>query len=157
MTRITLQGNLVNDPELRFTPSGVALASLTIAVNARHFDRQANEWKDGNSSFHRCTIWRDAAENVAASLQRGDAVIAVGVLQQREYETKEGEKRQAWEVNLDAIGPDLRRATAKVTKASRAQVGGGSVSAQADPWASQPQQEQQQATQQAGGWDEPPF
>lgn len=161
-TTITLRGRLTSDPELRFTPSGAAVANLTIATNARNYDKATGEWKDGPTSFHRCNIWRDAAENVTESLKKGDAVIAVGVLSQREYETKEGEKRQAWEVTLDAIGPDLRWCTAKPVKAQRGTSGGfGGVPAATDPWATSTTP-QQPARPAAGGWgqaatDEPPF
>ena len=138
-TTITLRGRLAQDPELRFTPSGAAVANLTIATNARTFNKQTSAWEDGPTSFHRCSIWREAAENATESLKKGDAVIAVGVIAQREYTTKEGEKRQAWDVTLDAIGPDLRWQTAKVQKAQRGASGGfgGSQGAPAavDPWA----------------------
>lgn len=156
-TRLTIVGRLTDDPILRFTPSGAAVANLTIASNARTFDKNTNTWKDEPAAFWRCSIWRDAAENVAESLQKGHAVVAVGVIKPRSYDTKEGEKRDVIEVELDAIGPDLRWNTAKVNKANRAQVGGGSVSAApaADPWA-QPAPAQQPAP---GGWgtDEAPF
>src|SRR3954447_10069092 len=123
-TIITIVGNITNDPELRFTPSGAAVANFTIASTPRTFDRQSNEWKDGETLFMRCSVWREAAENVAESLTRGTAVIAQGRLQSRSYETKEGEKRTVLEMQVDEIGPTLRRATAKVTKAQRGGGGG---------------------------------
>jgi single-strand DNA-binding protein len=124
-TIITIVGNITNDPELRFTPSGAAVANFTIASTPRSFDRQSNEWKDGETLFMRCSVWREAAENVAESLTRGTAVIAQGRLQSRSFETKEGEKRTVVEMQVDEIGPSLRRATAKVTKAQRGGGGGG--------------------------------
>ena len=124
-TLITIVGNLTGDPELRFTPSGAAVANFTIASTPRTFDRQSNEWKDGETLFMRCSVWREAAENVAESLTRGTAVIAQGRLQSRSYETKEGEKRTVVELQVDEVGPTLRRATAKVTKAQRGGGGGG--------------------------------
>jgi single-strand DNA-binding protein len=124
-TIITIVGNITNDPELRFTPSGAAVANFTIASTPRTFDRQSNEWKDGETLFMRCSVWREAAENVAESLTRGTAVIAQGRLQSRSFETKEGEKRTVVEMQVDEIGPSLRRATAKVTKAQRGGGGGG--------------------------------
>jgi len=123
-TIITIVGNITNDPELRFTPSGAAVANFTIASTPRTFDRQSNEWKDGETLFMRCSVWREAAENVAESLTRGTAVIAQGRLQSRSFETKEGEKRTVVEMQVDEIGPSLRRATAKVTKAQRGGGGG---------------------------------
>ncbi|GIJ00605.1 single-strand binding protein [Sediminihabitans luteus] len=124
-TIITVVGNLTADPELRFTPSGAAVASFTVASTPRQFDRQTNEWKDGETLFMRCSIWRDAAENVAESLTKGTAVIVQGRLVQRSYETREGEKRTVVEMQVDEIGPSLRRATAKVTRAQRSGGGGG--------------------------------
>ncbi|MER5354944.1 single-stranded DNA-binding protein [Kitasatospora sp. NPDC002551] len=118
-TVITLVGNLVDDPELRFTPSGAAVAKFRIASTPRTFDRQTNEWKDGESLFLTCNVWRQPAENVAESLQRGMRVIVQGRLRQRSYETKEGEKRTVFEVEVDEVGPSLRSATAKVTRANR--------------------------------------
>jgi len=123
-TIITIVGNLTNDPELRFTPSGAAVANFTIASTPRMFDKHSNEWKDGETLFMRCSVWREAAENVAESLTRGTAVIAQGRLQSRSFETKEGEKRTVVEMQVDEIGPSLRRATAKVTKAQRGGGGG---------------------------------
>jgi single-strand DNA-binding protein len=126
-TVITLVGNLVDDPELRFTPSGAAVAKFRIASTPRTFDRQTNEWKDGESLFLTCNVWRQPAENVAESLQRGMRVIVQGRLRQRSYETKEGEKRTVFEVEVDEVGPSLRSATAKVTRANRSGgTGGGS-------------------------------
>ncbi|RKT79548.1 single-strand binding protein [Terracoccus luteus] len=124
-TVITIIGNLTADPELRFTPSGAAVANFTVASTPRQFDRQSNEWKDGETLFMRCSVWRDAAENVAESLQRGMRVIASGRLKSRSYETKEGEKRTVTEMDVDEIGPSLRSATAKVAKTQRGSGGGG--------------------------------
>ena len=159
-TNITIIGNLVDDPELRFTPSGAAVAKFRVASTPRYLDRNTNEWKDGDSLFLQCQIWRQAAENVAESLTRGMRVIVSGRLKQRSYETKEGEKRTVFEVEVDEVGPSLRNATAKVTKTTRA--AGGAASAAGgftadsfsdDPWAS---------SAPAGGGlttntDEPPF
>ena len=118
-TVITVVGNLTADPELRFTPSGAAVASFTIASTPRTLDRQSGEWKDGEPLFLACNIWRDAAEHVAESLQRGARVIVQGRLRQRSYETREGEKRTVYELEVDEIGPSLRYATAKVQRMSR--------------------------------------
>lgn len=161
-TVITVVGNLTGDPELRFTPSGAAVANFTIASTPRQFDRQTNEWKDGDTLFMRCSIWREAAENVAESLTKGTAVIAQGRLVQRSYETREGEKRTVVELQVDEIGPSLRRASAKVTRAQRSGGGGGSFGGGGgasqggggmdnDPWAT--------PAPSAGGSfsDEPPF
>jgi single-strand DNA-binding protein len=123
-TTITVVGNLTDDPELRFTPSGAAVAKFRIASTPRTLDRQSGEWKDGEPLFLACNIWRDAAEHVAESLQRGARVIVQGRLRQRSYETREGEKRTVYELEVDEIGPSLRYATAKVQKMSRS--GGGS-------------------------------
>src|SRR6478735_1430932 len=124
-TVITLVGNLVDDPELRFTPSGAAVAKFRIASTPRTFDRQTNEWKDGESLFLTCNVWRQPAENVAESLQKGMRVIVQGRLRQRSYDTKEGEKRTVFEVEVDEVGPSLRSATAKVTRANRTGGPGG--------------------------------
>ena len=124
-TTITIIGNLTGDPELRFTPSGAAVANFTVASTPRTFDRQSNEWKDGETLFMRCSVWRDAAENVAESLLRGSRVIVSGRLKSRSYETKEGEKRTVIEMEVDEIGPSLRYASAKVTKTQRGGGGGG--------------------------------
>lgn len=118
-TQITLVGNLVDDPELRFTPSGAAVANFRVASTPKVFDKQAGEFKDGESLFLACTVWRAYAENVAESLQRGMRVIVQGRLKQRSYETKEGEKRTVFEVDVDEVGPVLRFATAEVTKTQR--------------------------------------
>jgi single-strand DNA-binding protein len=142
-TTITIVGNLTADPELRFTPSGAAVANFTVASTPRTFDRQSNEWKDGETLFMRCSIWRDSAENVAESLHRGTRVIVTGRLKSRSYETKEGEKRTVIELDVDEVGPSLRYASAKVTKAERGgsgggfggQGGGGFGGQQNDPWA----------------------
>ncbi len=124
-TTITVVGNLTDDPELRFTPSGAAVAKFRIASTPRTLDRQSGEWKDGEPLFLACNIWRDAAEHVAESLQRGARVIVQGRLRQRSYETREGEKRTVYELGVDEIGPSLRYATAKVQKMSRSGGGGG--------------------------------
>jgi len=123
-TIITVVGNLTADPELRFTPSGAAVANFTVASTPRMFDRQTNEWKDGEALFMRCNVWRQAAENVAESLTRGARVVVTGRLKQRSFETKEGEKRTVVELEVDEIGPSLRYATAKVNKVSRGSGGG---------------------------------
>jgi single-strand DNA-binding protein len=123
-TIITVVGNLTADPELRFTPSGAAVANFTVASTPRTFDRQSNEWKDGEALFLRCNVWRQAAENVAESLTRGARVVVTGRLKQRSFETKEGEKRTVIELEVDEIGPSLRYATAKVNKVSRGSGGG---------------------------------
>ena len=122
-TQITIVGNLVEDPNLRFTSSGQAVASFRVASTPRFMDRQTNEWKDGESLFLTCNVWRQAAENVAESLQRGMRVIVQGRLKQRSYETREGEKRTVYEIEADEVGPSLRNATAKVVKTQRQ--GGG--------------------------------
>ncbi|PFG21177.1 single-stranded DNA-binding protein [Serinibacter salmoneus] len=127
-TVITVIGNLTADPELRFTPSGAAVANFTIASTPRTFDRQSNEWKDGETLFMRCSIWREAAENVAESLTKGMRVVAQGRLVQRSFETREGEKRTVVELQVDEIGPSLRYASAKVTRAQRGGGGGGGFS-----------------------------
>ncbi|WP_433196831.1 single-stranded DNA-binding protein [Nocardia sp. CA-107356] len=175
-TVITVIGNLTADPELRFTPAGAAVANFTVASTPRVFDRNSNEWKDGEALFLRCNIWREAAENVAESLTRGARVIVSGRLKQRSYETREGEKRTVVELEVDEVGPSLRYATAKVAKASRGGGGGGgfgsggsgggnfapagggggsrSGGADEDPWGSAP------AAGSFGGGrvdDEPPF
>jgi single-strand DNA-binding protein len=166
-TILTVVGNLTADPELRFTPSGAAVANFTVASTPRIFDRQSNEWKDGDALFMRCSIWREAAENVAESLTRGSRVIVQGRLKQRSYETREGEKRTVVELEVEEIGPSLKYATAKVNKASRSggggggfgggggSRGGGSGGAEAkqdDPWGSAPA-----SGSFSGGDDEPPF
>jgi single-strand DNA-binding protein len=167
-TQITIVGNLVGDPELRYTQTGQAVASFRIASTPRFRDNATGEWKDGDSLFLSCNVWRQAAENVAESLQRGTRVIVSGRLRQRSYETREGEKRTVYEVEVDDVGPSLRNASAKVTKSSRSGggyggqgqgapgggpsggYGGGSGSAAAgDPWASE--------AGDGGTTDEPPF
>jgi single-strand DNA-binding protein len=124
-TVITIIGNLTGDPELRFTPSGAAVANFTVASTPRQFDRTSNDWKDGETLFMRCSVWRDAAENVAESLQRGTRVLVSGRLKSRSYETKEGEKRTVVEMDVDEVGPSLKYATAKVNKTQRGTGGGG--------------------------------
>ena len=158
---ITVIGNLTDDPELRFTPSGAAVAKFRVASTPRFLDRQTNEWKDGEPLFLTCNVWRQMAENVAESLQRGARVMVSGRLRQRSYETREGEKRTVFELEVDEIGPSLRYATAKVQKMSRSSGGGGFGSGGGngsggndDPWAS--------AVPAGGGSgssfdDEPPF
>jgi single-strand DNA-binding protein len=133
-TTITLVGNLVDDPELRFTTSGTAVAKFRIASTPRNFDRQSGEWKDGESLFLTCNVWRQAAENVAESLQRGMRVIVQGRLKQRSYETRDGEKRTVFEVEADEVGPSLKSATAKVNKTARSSTGGFGAGTD-DPWA----------------------
>ena len=158
-TLITVVGNLTADPELRFTPSGAAVANFTVASTPRQFDRQSGEWKDGEALFMRCNIWRQAAENVAETLTRGSRVIVSGRLKQRSYETREGEKRTVVELEVDEVGPSLRYATAKVNKVSRGSGGGGfggggSAGGPADdPWGSAPAA----GSGGGGGDDEPPF
>jgi single-strand DNA-binding protein len=120
-TSITVIGNLVDDPELRFTPSGAPVANFRIASNSRRFDKQTNEWVDNESMFLSCAAWRQMAENVAESLQRGMRVIVYGTLKSRQYETREGEKRTVFEIDVEEVGPSLRSATAAVTKAQRVQ------------------------------------
>ena len=129
-TTITVIGNLTNDPELRFTPSGSAVANFTIASTPRTFDRQSNEWKDGETLFLRASVWREAAENVAESLTKGMRVIVNGRLKSRSYETKEGEKRTVIELEVDEIGPSLRYANAKVNRTQRSGGGGAGNGAQ---------------------------
>ncbi|MFD9734786.1 single-stranded DNA-binding protein [Umezawaea sp. NPDC059074] len=164
-TTITVVGNLTADPELRFTQSGAAVASFTVASTPRTFDKASGEWKDGDALFLRCNVWRQVAENVAESLTRGSRVLVSGRLRQRSFETKEGEKRTVMELEVDEIGPSLRYATAKVNKVSRgggegggfgggssAPRGGGGAPAD-DPWGSAPA-----ASNSGGGFaDEPPF
>jgi single-strand DNA-binding protein len=143
---ITVVGNLTNDPELRFTPSGAAVASFTIASNSRYLDKATNEWKDSEPVFMRCSVWRQYAENVAESLTRGTRVIATGRLKQRSYDNRDGQKVTVLEMEVDDVGPALRTATAKVTKVARAGGGfggdagfGGSPAGgtDSDPWATQ--------------------
>ena len=158
-TVITVVGNLTGDPELRFTPSGAAVASFTVASTPRTLDKATNEWKDGEALFLRCSIWRQAAENVAESLTKGSRVIVQGRLKQRSYETKEGEKRTSYELDVEEIGPSLKYATAKVNKTSRGGGGGfgggpGGGAPADDPWASAAPA----GGGGGGGWsDEPPF
>jgi single-strand DNA-binding protein len=140
-TVITVVGNLVDDPELRFTPSGAAVANFRIASTPRTLDRQTNEWKDGDALFLSCSVWRQAAENVAESLQKGMRVVVQGRLKQRQYETREGEKRTVVELDVDEVGPSLKYATAKVSRTTRqggggGYSGGGQSAPSDDPWAS---------------------
>lgn len=144
-TVITVVGNLVDDPELRFTPSGAAVANFRIASTPRTFDKQSNEWKDGDALFLSCSVWRQAAENVAESLQKGMRVVVQGRLKQRSYETREGEKRTVVELDVDEVGPSLKYATAKVARVQRGGGGGGYSGGNSggggdDPWASSPAQ-----------------
>jgi single-strand DNA-binding protein len=141
-TTITLVGNLTADPELRFTPSGAAVANFTVASTPRTFDRQTNEWRDGDAMFLNCAVWRQAAENVAESLQKGMRVIVQGRLRSRSYETREGERRTVFEIDVDEIGPALKYATAKVSRnaagsggGNRPTGGGGGGGFGDDPWA----------------------
>ena len=182
---LTVVGNITNDPELRFTPSGAAVASFTVASNSRYLDKTTNEWKDGEPVFMRCSVWRQYAENVAESLTRGTRVIVTGRLKQRSYETREGEKRTVLEMEVDDVGPALRTATAKVTKVARAggggfgggdggfggQPAGGAGGSNDDPWASSQGSSSGGGSSSAGGgawgggsgggggasYDEPPF
>jgi len=133
---MTLTGNLVDDPELRFTPSGQPVASFRVASTPRYKDSQTGEWKDGESLFLTCVAWRQMAENVAESLTRGTRVIVSGKLRQRSYETKEGEKRTVYELTVDEVGPSLRNASAKVTRATRSSTAtGNGDQGDGDPWA----------------------
>lgn len=164
-TLITVIGNLTNDPELRFTPSGSAVANFTIASTPRTFDRQSNDWKDGETLFMRASVWRESAENVAETLTKGTRVIAQGRLKSRSYDTKEGEKRTVMELEVDEIGPSLRYASAKVSRTQRnnSQGGSGLQGSQSgqgtpaeDPWSAPA------GTNSASGWgsgpdSEPPF
>ena len=136
-TTISVIGNLVKDPELRFTQAGAAVANFTVASTPRTFDRASGEWKDGEALFLRCSIWRQAAENVAESLTRGMRVIVQGRLRQRSFDTKEGEKRTVIEMEVDEVGPSLRYSTAKVNKAERGNYSSGNTPAD-DPWGSAP-------------------
>ncbi|PNL17034.1 single-stranded DNA-binding protein [Micrococcus sp. FDAARGOS_333] len=129
-TIITVVGNLTADPELRFTPNGAAVANFTVASTPRTFDRQTNEWKDGETLFLRCSIWREAAENVAESLTKGMRVVAQGRLKARSYQDREGNNRTSWEMDVDEVGPSLRYATAKVTRSQRGGGGGGGIGGQ---------------------------
>ncbi|MGP5257109.1 single-stranded DNA-binding protein [Glutamicibacter sp. BW77] len=163
-TVITVIGNLTADPELRFTPSGSAVANFTIASTPRTFDRQSNEWKDGEALFLRASVWREAAENVAETFTKGMRVIAQGRLRSRSYDTKEGERRTVMELEVDEIGPSLRFASAKVTRTQRSgggqggfgnNGGGGGFSNAPQQNAPQAQPQQQQQPQQGGGWNAP--
>ncbi len=165
-TIMTVVGNLTADPELRFTPSGAAVANFTVASTPRKFNAQTNQWEDMDALFMRCNVWRQAAENVAESLTRGSRVIVTGRLRQRSYDTKEGEKRTVVELEVDEIGPSLKYATAKVNKVSRGSGGGGfgggnqATSGGDDPWGSAPQAGASTGGfggARAGSDDEPPF
>jgi len=176
---LTIVGNITNDPELRFTPSGAAVASFTVASNSRYLDKTTNEWKDGEPVFMRCSVWRQYAENVAESLTRGTRVIVTGRLKQRSYDNRDGQKVTVMEMEVDDVGPALRTATAKVTKVARAGGGGfgsdgggfgggtGGGGGNDDPWANQSGGAAQARPQSSGGgdswggggqsFDEPPF
>ena len=171
-TIMTVVGNITADPELRFTPSGAAVATFTVASTPRKYNAQTSQWEDGNALFLRCNIWRQAAENVAESLTRGSRVIVSGRLQQRSFETKEGEKRTVIELEVDEVGPSLKYATAKVNKASRGDGGGGfggggggaqggtsggSPAVGDDPWGSAPASSGGSFGGSGGSSDEPPF
>lgn len=175
-TVITVVGNLTDDPELRFTPSGAAVASFTVASTPRVMNRQSNQWEDGDTLFLRCSIWRQAAENVAESLQRGMRVVVNGRLKQRSYETREGEKRTVYELDVEEVGPSLKYATAKVTRTQRSggtaggYGGSGAAPAGEDPWSTagasrgartnEPRGNDSRASDPwagGGGSDEPPF
>ncbi|MBB3734043.1 single-stranded DNA-binding protein [Nonomuraea dietziae] len=158
-TVITIIGNLVDDPELRFTPTGQAVARFRIASTPRFMDRQNNEWKDGESLFLTCNVWRNQAENVCESLQRGMRVIVQGRLKQRSYETKEGDKRTVYEIEVDEVAPSLRNATAKVNRASRQGGGRAFGGLTDDPWASATPATPQGHGVENGAFedDEPPF
>ncbi|PKQ23922.1 MAG: single-stranded DNA-binding protein [Actinobacteria bacterium HGW-Actinobacteria-5] len=162
-TIITLVGNLTADPELRFTPSGAPVANFTVASTPRTFDRTTNEWKDGDAMFLNCAVWRQAAENVAESLTKGMRVIVQGRLRSRSYETREGEKRTVFEVDVEEIGPALKYATAKVTRSTGG--GGGSYSGGGSSGGGSSWGQSSGGSQQSGGADpwasaqseEPPF
>jgi single-strand DNA-binding protein len=146
---VTITGNLTSDPELRFTPNGLAVASFTVASTTSAFDKASNEWKDGDTLFLRCSVWRQYAENVAESLTKGTRVIVTGRLKQRSYETKEGEKRTVVEMDVDDVGPVLRNATVTINRVARTDsgyTGGGAPAPSEDPWAAP-----------ASAGDEPPF
>lgn len=169
-TIITVVGNLTDDPELKFTPSGAAVANFTVASTPRTFDKQTNEWKDGDALFLRCAAWRQLAENVAESLQKGQRVVVTGALRVRQFERQDGSKGTSVEMNVDEVGPSLRYATAKVTKASRSggdfgggNSGGGQAAprpaADSNPWSTAPAAPQGGADAWGGGGssEEPPF
>ena len=156
-TPITLIGNLTADPELRFTPNGAAVANFTVASTPRTFDRQTNEWKDGDAMFLNCSVWRQYAENVAESLTKGMRVIVSGRLKSRSYETREGEKRTVFEVDVDEVGPALRYATAKVTRTTGGGGGGysGGGNSGGGSWSPSGDNAPQQSGQQGGGYNRP--
>lgn len=156
-TVITVVGNLTADPELRFTGSGVPFASFTIASTPRTFDRRANEWKDGEALFLRCIVWREFAEQCAQSLSKGVRVIARGELKQRTYDDKDGQRRTAYELDVDEVGPSLRYATAQVTRAQRQHGSGASGGSGAGQWSPEPQNGVQGGFQGGGFDDEQPF
>jgi single-strand DNA-binding protein len=153
-TPITVVGNLTADPELRFTPSGAAVANFTVASTPRTFDRQSNEWRDGEALFLNCSVWRQAAENAAESLTRGMRVIVTGRLKARSYETREGEKRTVFEIDVDEVGPSMKYATAKVTKTSRSGGQGFGSSGADDPWATNQGAGQSGPSGNQGAWSQ---
>jgi single-strand DNA-binding protein len=156
-TVITVVGNLTADPELRYTQNGLAVANFTIASTPRTFDRASNEWKDGEALFLRASVWREFAEHVAGSLTKGSRVIATGRLKQRSYETKEGEKRTSFEIEVDEIGPSLRYATAQVTRTSSSREGGGGAGGNRGAVADEPWAAAAPASSNSGGdvWNTP--
>ena len=160
-TIITVVGNLTADPELRFTPSGSAVANFTIASTPRTFDRQSNEWKDGETLFLRCSVWRESAENVAETLTKGTRVIAQGRLKSRSYDTKEGEKRTVMELEVDEVGPSLRYSTAKINRTQRPTGDGGgapgSQGGQNEPWGAPASANSSSGWGNAADAAEPPF
>ncbi|GIH89901.1 single-stranded DNA-binding protein [Planobispora siamensis] len=158
-TSITIVGNLTADPDLRFTTSGTAVASFTVAASRRLFDQQSNQWKDGDTLFLRCNAWRQMAEHATNSLAKGMRVIVTGRLRQRDYEAKDGSKRTAYEIDVDELGPSLKFATARVTKTTREQAPHPAVSG-SDPWAAAaapPPGPQSDSSGSGWGGDEPPF
>lgn len=157
-TVITIVGNLTADPEMRFVPNGAAVANFTVASTPRTFDRQTNEWKDGEALFLRCSVWKEVAEHVTESLTKGMRVIVQGRLKARSYDDKDGNRRTSWELDVDEIGPALKFATAKVTRAQRSGggQGGNFTSAQSAGFSAPPQQDPWSGSQQAPAWGESP-
>lgn len=157
-TQVTLVGNLTDEPELRFTPNGVAVAKFSVAVNRRQYDRQANEWREAGTDYHRVTVWRQLAENVAGTLSKGMRVVVVGDLRQRSWtDEKTSEKRTAWEVTAEAVGPDLAFATASVSKTGRASGAAPGDETWASASRSRPAAAAANGAAQGGTADEPPF
>lgn len=155
-TIITAVGNITADPELRFTPNGAAVASFTVASTPRTFNRQTNEWEDGETLFLRCNVWREAAENVAATLTKGMRVIVQGRLKARSYQDREGNNRTSWELDVDEVGPSLKYATAKVERVPRADGQRGGFGGQQGGGFGGGQPQGQQGQPQGGGWGQPP-